>query len=213
MTATCMVKPKLCFRPASRSEETGDAMPSCARFVATATRGRPGRPGGRVAGARREVRRDGAQRQAAEAGGVLGDVERAAAADGHQRIVETASESLAEPKSGLEGAATNHPDVGVRKVRPGRVDDLLAQPWANRKRNVAPARDPAIREQRPEALRRTRANVDRQRGADHARQQRHASSRARARSVWSSTSTHPTAPTDAAVTRPPRSANAWNPSS
>ena len=41
MTASGIWTPKECLRPASSSEETGEAMPSWARLVATATIGSP----------------------------------------------------------------------------------------------------------------------------------------------------------------------------
>ena len=78
--------------------------------------------------------------------------------------------------------------------------------------DVAAGGDPPVGQQRRQPRHRARADLDRQRRADHAGQERHMS-RARARSAWSSTSTHSTSPIGAVPTLPPRSANSWKPSS
>src|SRR4029079_5045345 len=108
-------------------------------------------------------------------------------------------------------AALGVADLGVVELQ--RVRDLLAEAGPDDDGDVAAAGDPPVGEQRGEARDRPGADVDGQRRADHAGQQRHATSRARARSAWSSTSTHGTLPIAAVATRPPRSASSWKPSS
>ena len=84
--------------------------------------------------------------------------------------------------AGLHGAALDVPDLGVGELRPQRGGDLLAEPRPDDHRHVAAAGDPAVGEQRRQPRHGARSDVDRQRRADHAGQQRHATSRARARS-------------------------------
>ena len=130
----------------------------------------------------REAGGDRDHRQAGEAGGVLGDVERAAAADADDRVVEPAAQPRGELGARLHRAALDVPDLAVGELRAQRRRDLLAEPGPDDHRDVAAAGDPPVGEQRGEPRHRSRSDVDRERRADHAGQQRHATSRARARS-------------------------------
>ncbi len=161
----------------------------------------------------REAGRDRHERQSAEARRVLRDVQRPAAADPDQRVVEPAPQPRRQLRAGLDRAAGDRPDLRVGELRPQHGGDLLAEPRADDDGDVAAAGDAPVGEQRGQPLHRSRSDVDRERRADHAGQQRHATSRARARSRWSSTSTHSTRPIGAMPTRPPRSAYSWKPSS
>ena len=178
------------LRPCSSSDDTGEAMPSWARLVATATIGSP-----------------------ASAAACL-----ATSSVRPPPIPTTASKKPARrrPRSSVAAstrAALDHPDLGVGELRAQHLGDLLALPGPDRDRHVAAARDPAVGEQRRQPRDGAGPDVDRQRRPDHAGQQRHATSRARVQVAWSSTSTHSTPPIGATPTRPPRSANSWKPSS
>ena len=130
-----------------------------------------------------ETGRHGHHRQTADAGGVLGDVERPPAADGDDRVVEALPQLLCQLHRGLDGSVLDHPDVGVLQLRSQDRGDLLALPRPDGDRHVPAARDPSVGEQRRKAGDRPGPDVDRKRRADHAGQQRHATSRARARSA------------------------------
>jgi hypothetical protein len=161
----------------------------------------------------RQRRRDRHHRQAGQAGGVLGHVDRAAAADPDDRVVEAGPQAHGEVGARLHRAARDAPDLAVLELRPQGGRDLLAEAGPDDHGHVAAAGDPPVGEQRAQTRDRSRPDVDRQRCADLAGQQRHATSRARARSSWSSTSTQSTAPIEAIPIRPPRSACSWKPSS
>ena len=154
-----------------------------------------------------EARRHRDERQPAERGSQLGEVERAPAADPDQRVVEAGAEPLGERVGLVHAAGVEPPEARVDQFRAQRLGDLLAQARSDDDRDVAAGGDSPVGQQRRELAHGPRTDVDEQRRADHARQQRHATSRARARSAWSSTSTHSTAPIGATPIRPPRSAN------
>ena len=160
-----------------------------------------------------EARRDRDHREPAERRGVLGGVERPAAADADDGVEEARAQPRAQVRRRLDRAALDHPDVGVGELRPQDLRDLLALPGPDRDRDVAAAGDPAVGEQRRQAAPPRRARCRWSGAPDHPGQQRHATSRARSRSAWSSTSTHSSPPTDATPTRPPRSPYSWKPSS
>jgi hypothetical protein len=157
----------------------------------------------------REARRDRDHRQPAERRGELGDVERAAAADPDERVVEPRAQPLGERVRLVDAAVLEPPDVRVAELRPQLVGDLLAQPGPDDDRDVPAGRDAPVGEQRGQLRDRAGADVDEQRRADHPRQQRQAISRARTRSAWSSTSAQSTPPIGATPMRPPRSAYSW----
>ena len=116
-------------------------MPSWARFVATATSG-----------------------SAAERRGVLRDVERARRRRCRRaRRRSPSRSSRAQLARRLDAAALDHHDVRVRELRPQHLGDLLALAGADRDRDVAAARDPAVGEQRRQRRDRARPDVDRQR--------------------------------------------------
>ena len=83
----------------------------------------------------------------------------------------------------LEGAVFQRRDVGIGELRAQQLGDLLAQAWPHDCRDVAARGDPPVGEQRREPCDAAGADVDEQRRADHPGQQRHAISRARARSA------------------------------
>ena len=94
---------------------------------------------------------------------------------------------------GLERAALDLEELAVLELRPQRARELLAEDRARR----PPRRGPRLEIRRSarsgaQRLDGARPDVDRERRRDHARQERHATSRARARSAWSSTSTQST---------------------
>ncbi len=142
----------------------------------------------------REVRGHGDHRQARERGRVLGHVERPAPADAHERVEGALAQLRGEAARGVERPALDLEELAVLELRPQRVRKLLSEHLADRDGDVPLARDPPVGEQRAERLHRARADVDRERRRDHPRQERHATSRARARSAWSSTSTQSTWP-------------------
>ena len=150
-------------------------------------------------------------RQAGQARGVLGEIDRAAAADADQGVVEAFAQLPGERCGLLHAPALGVADLGVVELQAS--GDLLAEAGPDDDGDVAAGGDPAVGQQRGQARDGAGADVDGQRRADHPGQQWHATSRARARSSWSSTSTHATVPIGAVATRPPRSASSWKPSS
>ena len=129
----------------ARARTTGEAMPSWARLVATATIGRP-----------------------AERRGVLGHVERPAAADADERVEGARAQPRARAPRRLDRAALDRAEVGVLELRAQRRGDLLALPGPDGDRDVAAARDPPVGEQRREAGDGARADVDGEGRRDHA---------------------------------------------
>ena len=161
-----------------------------------------------------EARRDRDHRQAAERRGVLGRVERLAAADPDDGVEEPRAQARAQLRRRLDRAALDHPDVGVGELRAQDLGDLLALPGPDRDRRRGRRSRSGGRRAAAPGRRRRRRPMSMVRGdPDHPAQQRHATSRARSRSAWSSTSTHSSPPTDATPTRPPRSLYSWKPSS
>ena len=146
--------------------------------------------------------RDRDHRQPGEARGVLRDVDRPAAADPDQRVVEPRRAGASRAPSPASTGRPRRPDLPVGQLRaqvaaisspgPGPTTTATCPPLEIRRSASSGA----------SAVDRPRPDVDRQRRADHAGQQRHATSRARARSAWSSTSTHSTAPIGAIADAP-----------
>jgi hypothetical protein len=116
-----------------------------------------------------EVGRDRDHREPGQAGRVLGHVERAPAADGHQRVVEAAAQPAGEAGRGGQIPVGHGKDLAVLECRAHRRGNLLALTGPDGDRHVSAARDPAVGEQRREPGHRAGADVDDQRRADHAR--------------------------------------------
>ena len=111
----------------------------------------------------------GHHRQSHEARGMLGHVERAAAADAHHRVVELLAQAVGQLERGVQGAALLHAhDVAVLDRGLHHRGDLVAVARTDRHGHVAAARDAAVGEQLAEAGHGARADLHRHRGGEHA---------------------------------------------
>ncbi len=100
----------------------------------------------------REAGRDGDHRQPAEARRVLGEVQGAAAADADQRVVEPLAQPPRQQRGLLDAAALGGPDLGVLEAVADLLGDLLAEAGPDHDGDVPAAGDPAVGQQRREAV-------------------------------------------------------------
>jgi hypothetical protein len=112
----------------------------------------------------------GDERQPGERGGVLGRVDRAAAADADERVVEAAAQPLAELDRRLQRAALHGPELSAAQLGRAQVGDLLPQPRPDDDGDPSAGGDAAVLEQRAELAHRARADVDAHRRRHHPRQ-------------------------------------------
>ena len=148
ITATGGTTPYEPLPDSCSSELIGEAMPSWARLVATATIGIP-----------------------AMCGGELGHVEGLAAADARDGLVGVGPQPLAQRDRAVHRAVLDPEDLGRSQVQVG--EHAVALAGADRDGDPALRRDPPVGEQRAQVRDRAPPHVDDERRGEDAGQQRH----------------------------------------
>jgi hypothetical protein len=115
-----------------------------------------------------EVSRDRDHRQTRDARRVLGDVERATAADADDGVVVAVSQRLDELERRAEAAALHGIDAGPRERRLDLGNDLLALAGPDDDGHLALRGDAAVVEEGAEARHGAARNVDAERRRDEA---------------------------------------------
>ena len=121
-------------------------MPSCARFVATETIGRP-----------------------AWLAAYFGDVERGAAPDPDDGVVGARMERLDELDGGRDCATRHGMDLAIGELGAKLAGHLLAQTGPDDHRHVPSGRDAPVAQKAREGPDRTASHLDRERASDHTR--------------------------------------------